>query len=93
MRIILLELMKYSSVLNLSSSDNLQTSLRRLEESLKSMKDNSVKYKLIILYGNILASGTNIYFTRCLFQFTFKLMYYLSVIPIDIAGRISGILR
>ena len=56
---IILELMKYSSELNLSSSDNLQTSLRRLEESLKIMKENCIKYKLIILYGNILASGTN----------------------------------
>ena len=69
--------MKYSSELNLSSSDNLQTSLRRLEESLKIMKENCIKYKLIILYGNILASGTNFLFN---FNFIYLVIFYFLVI-------------
>ena len=56
-RRIVLELMKFGRHLNLSSSDNLQTSIRRIDESLKKLKDSSVKVKLILIYAQILASG------------------------------------
>eukprot|EP00088_Acartia_fossae_P000160 TRINITY_DN10050_c0_g1_i1.p1 TRINITY_DN10050_c0_g1~~TRINITY_DN10050_c0_g1_i1.p1 ORF type:complete len:939 (+),score=261.73 TRINITY_DN10050_c0_g1_i1:63-2879(+) len=56
-RRILSELMKYSRHLKLSSSDNLETSIRRLEECLSRLKDNSVKYRLILIYAQILNTG------------------------------------
>jgi len=56
-RRIILELMKYNRYLNLSSSDNLDTSVRRIEDCLKRLTDNSIKYKLIIAMGKIFSSG------------------------------------